>query len=265
MRPSFFKCLPLFRSFITFSCLAFLGNACWAQSAPPATPVAPNTPLRPPSATSALKVETGSQHIPAGTLLTIVFQTPLDSKLNTVGDSFVAYLAKDFVMAGDTPGMQRIILPLGTVVRGRVSAVSRPGLFSKGGSLSLAFDHAMLPSGDLMPLTLNLATHNDNVNKAGAVYDDPGIGKKVHNGVEHAKTVFHDTTDRGYQRGKNIAGGLGTIITVPTAAIGGAVAGAGITTGHTAVALVGRGDSAVIKPGDTMTIDFGGSFNLPSE
>jgi hypothetical protein len=252
------------RPFVALSCIALMGSA-FAQPNPPAAPVSPNTPLRAPSATSSLKVQTGSQHIPAGTLLTIVFQTPLDSKVNAVGDSFVAYLAKDFVMAGDTPGSQRIVLPVGTVVRGRVNTVSRPGLFSKGGTLTLAFDHAMLPSGDLMPLTLNLATNNDNVNKAGAVYDDPGVSKKVHDAGHQGKSVMTGMTDRGYQRGKNIAGGLGTIVTVPVAAVGGALAGAGVTTGRTAVALVGRGESAVIKPGDTMTIDFGGSFNLPSE
>jgi len=218
-----------------------------------------------PSATSSLKVGTGSQRIPAGTLLSIVFQTSLDSKTSQVGDPFVAYLTKDFVMAGETPGTQRIILPMGTVIRGRVDVVNRPGFFSRGGSMTLAFDHAMLPSGDLMPLNFNLATDNEHVNKSGAVYDDPGVGQKVHAGAQRGKTVMTDMTDRGYQRGKNIAGGLGTIVTVPVAAVGGVLAGAGVTTGRTAVALVGRGESATIKPGDAMTIDLKGAVTLPSE
>ena len=37
------------------------------------------------------------------------------------------------------------------------------------------------------------------------------------------------------------------------------------SAGKAAVAVVGRGDSVVIKPGDTVTIDFGGSFNIPSD
>jgi hypothetical protein len=242
-----------------------LSSQAFAAGVPPIASNSASKPVSVPSATSSLKVETGSQRVPAGTLLNIVFQTALDSKTSQVGDPFVAYLAKDFVMAGETPGTQRIVLPMGTVIRGRVNSISRPGYFSRGGSMTLAFDHAMLPSGDLMPLNFNLSTDNDHVNKTGAIYDDPGVGQKVHSGLQRGKTVMTDMTDKGYQRGKNFAGGLGTIVTVPVAAVGGALAGAGVTTGRTAVALVGRGESAIIKPGDTMTIDFKGSVTLPSE
>lgn len=123
----------------------------------------------------------------------------------------------------------------------------------------------MLPSGELMPLTLNLSTENSLVNAKGAIYMDPGIGKKVEEGAHTGKEKFNEITESGWKAGQQIAGGLGSIVTVPAAVLGGAVAGAGITTGKAAVAVVGRGESAVIQPGDTVTIDFGGSFTLPSE
>ena len=217
-----------------------------------------------PSATSALKIQTGSQKVPAGTMLTVAFNTPMDSRLTNLGDVFNAYLTQDFTVKGEH-ATRKVVLPAGTMVRGRVSEVKRPSFFSHGGAISLSFDHVVVPSGELLPLTLNLSTENTIVNKQGALYSDPGIGAKVQKGVESGKQTFENITDSGIQAGKQIAGGLGSLITVPAAVIGGAVAGSAVTTGKAAVAVVGKGDSMVIKTGDTVTIDFGGSFNLPAE
>lgn len=217
-----------------------------------------------PSASSALQIQTGSQKVPAGTMLTIAFNTAMDSRVTNAGDPFNGYISQDFSVKGPN-GAKRVILPVGTIVRGRVQDVKRPSYFSQGGAIFLNFDHVVLPSGEQLPLVLNLSTENTMVNKKGAIYQDPGIGKKVEKGFESGKQTFSNITEGGFQAGKQVMGGFGTIITVPAAALGGAVAGAGVTTGKAAVAVVGKGDSAVIKPGDTITIDFGGSFNLPSE
>jgi hypothetical protein len=211
-----------------------------------------------------LQVQAGSQKVPAGTMLTIAFNTNMDSKVTNTGDPYTAIITEDFTVPA-AQGGRRIILPAGTMVRGRVSTVKRPGLFSHGGAIFLAFDHVVLPSGELLPLTLNLSTENTIVNKQGALYTDPGIGKKVQKGAEQGRKTFDNITEQGFETGKQIAGGLGSIVTVPAAVIGGALAGTAVTTGKAAVAVVGRGESVVIKPGDTVTIDFGGSFNLPSE
>jgi hypothetical protein len=217
-----------------------------------------------PTASSTLQVQAGSQKVPAGTMLTIAFNTPLDSRVSNAGDAFTGFITQDFSVMGANH-MRRVILPSGTMIRGRVQEVKRPSYFSRGGAIFLNFDHVVLPSGEQLPLLLNLSTENTIVNKNGAIYMDPGIGKKVEKGFEQGKQTFSDITEGGIQAGKQIAGGLGTLVTVPAAILGGAVAGAGVTTGKAAVAIVGKGDSAVIKPGDTVTIDFGGSFNLPAE
>ncbi|MCE3234722.1 MAG: hypothetical protein K0Q50_902 [Vampirovibrio sp.] len=224
----------------------------------------PSQPMEMPSSSSTLKVQTGSQKVPAGTMLTVAFNTAMDSRLTNTGDPFNAYLSEDFTVSG-AHGVRRVVLPAGTMVRGRVDAVKRPSLFSRGGAIFLNFDHVVLPSGELLPLTLNLSTENTNVNQKGALYTDPGIGKKIQRGAEEGRKAFENITEQGFETGKQIAGGLGSIVTVPASVVGGALVGAGLTTGKAAIAVVGRGDSAVIKPGDTITIDFGGSFNLPSE
>lgn len=226
-----------------------------------------NGPIMAPSATSALQVQSSTHKVPAGSFLTIAFNTAMDSRVSNMGDPFNAFIAEDFKVNSSQDGRpgSRIVLPAGTIVRGRINDVKRPSLFSRGGSIFLSFDHVVLPSGEQLPLTLNLSTENTSVNKQGALYMDPGIGKKVEKGYEEGKKAFGTITDNGFQAGKQIAGGFGSILTVPAAVIGGALVGTGITTGKAAAAVVGKGDSAIIKPGDTMTIDFGGSFNIPSE
>jgi hypothetical protein len=218
-----------------------------------------------------IKIGSDTQLVPEGTMLKITFNTAMDSRISAVGDPFTASVRGDFAVPSAKPGgAARIILPKGTIIRGRVDTVKKPGLFSHGGSIGLTFDHVVLPSGELMPLTLNLAAENHEVKRIGkeqqySLYSDPGIGVKMDRSVQAGKQTFSKITDESIDAGKNIAGGAGVLITAPAGVIGGAVGGAAITTGKAAAALVGKGDSVVIKPGDTVAIDFGGSFSLPAE
>lgn len=210
------------------------------------------------SPNTALTVGANSQRIPAGTYLNVRFNTALDSKSSPPGQAFTATLLEDFL------ANQQVVLPAGTLVRGRLEEVRRPTFFSKGGALYLMFDHVVMPTGDLMPLDLKLSSQNTKVNAQGAVYQDPGIQKKLGQSVTKGVSTLKKITGEGVQSGKELGDGLGTIITVPVAAVGGALAGTAVTAGSSVVSLVGRGESAIIAPGDTVRIDFGNSFTLPT-
>jgi hypothetical protein len=233
------------------------------------------------SSTTVQQVTTGSQRVPAGTKLAIIFETPLDATTSNDGDPFIARLAQDFYSG------RALILPKATVLRGRVISAKRPGLFSHGGSLDLSFQHVMLPSGELLPLTLSLSADNAQTKvfktRAGqgasnpsnaavqsapasqqrVLYADPGIGAKVSLGAKQAGQSFNRIVQSGFNAGRNTAGGLGSIVTVPASVLGGSVVAAGVTTGKTAVALVGRGQTVKILPGEVVSIDFGDAFALP--
>lgn len=218
------------------------------------------------SVRTPLSIDTSTQKVPAGTMLTIAFQTPLDSRITRKGEPFTAILAEDFrttTKDGEGANKQgRLILPAGSVVRGRVGEVHRGFLFSHGGAIQLAFDHIVAPNGSLLPLDLNLSTKNSIVNHKHELYTDPGIGRKVSKGVQDGLGVFEKIKEKGIAAGEGSAKAL---VTVPVAMAAGALAGAGVTTGKAAVAVVGKGEAVVIQPGDTVTIDFGGSFDLPSD
>ncbi|MBX9725301.1 MAG: hypothetical protein K2X81_28110 [Candidatus Obscuribacterales bacterium] len=274
---------------------AFLANSLtpvWSQvqdlsstpsNAPAALNTAPSESLVPSTATSelltptgsgntantALKIGAASEKVPAGTNLRISFNNHFDSRVTQPGEPFSATLQEDFYSKSkvnpEDIAERRIILPEGTLIRGRVGQVKKPFLFSRGGSITLKFDHVVLPSGELLPLELELSTANTIVNQKGALYSDPGIGKKVSNGVKDGIGTFDKIRDAGVNAGKGALGGVGMLVTVPVAIAGGAVAGSAVTGGKAVVAVVGRGDSLIINPGDSVTIDFGGSFNLPSD
>ncbi len=188
-----FKNQHIFQSvFFTAKALPFcLSMALMGWVPAPAQVTAPPPSLTPSSSSSVLKIESGSQKIPAGTMLTVAFNTTMDSRVSNVGDPFHAYLTEDFTVKGDQ-ATRRVVLPAGTTVRGRIQEVKRPSFFSRGGAIFLSFDHVVVPSGELLPLTLNLSTENTLVNKQGALYTDPGIGKKVQKGVELGKQTFED-------------------------------------------------------------------------
>ncbi|MBK8191242.1 MAG: hypothetical protein IPK79_12430 [Vampirovibrionales bacterium] len=218
-----------------------------------------------------LRINSSSEKVPEGTALTIAFTSTLDSRISQVGEPFTAVLKDDFT-ALDGDGVPRVILPKQTAVRGRLAEVKRPGLFSRGGSILLGFDHVALPSGELLPLDLNLSAQNDTVRRAGdpnsptyALYSDPGVGAKLRKSVGAGAAVYDHLKQAGIDRGKNVAGGLGMAVTVPAGILGGAVAGTAVTTGKGVMAVIGRGDSMKIQPGDTVKIDFGGAFTLPSQ
>lgn len=237
----------------------------YAGTSPEATsiPANPQPMMESSGNTTALTAGTGASIVPSGTFLQVVFNSKMDARITETGEPFQAYLASDFKDMNN--GLERIILPKGTVIRGRVDKVQRPGYFSRGGAIFLTFDHAMAPSGELIPLKLNLSTQNTEVNKQGALYADPGIPTKLKDSVNYGVDTFSKSVDLGVEAGKDVGDGLGSIITVPVAVAGGAVVGTLMTTGKAAAAVVGKGDTVTIDPGDSVTIDFGGSFVLPSE
>jgi hypothetical protein len=203
--------------------VSLLFGSAWAQDAQP---------------TTSLKLNTASEKVPAGTMLAISFNTAMDSRISEIGEPFSAYIQQDF-STPDPHGHSRVILPKGAMVRGRIENVKKPGLFSRGGTILLSFDHVVLPSGDLLPLDLNLSARNEVVKRVNAkgeedryaLYADPGVGYKIHKGLESGVQTFDKLKDAGFEAGKDIAGGAGMVVTVPAAVLGGVVAGTAVTTG----------------------------------
>ena len=87
--------------------------------------------------------------VPSGTEIRLTLDAAVGSSSSHVGDGFTAMI-KEPVVAGD-----RVALPAGSTIRGRVSAAipAKKGLGDKAGSLSLSFDRVVTPDGFGAPMS----------------------------------------------------------------------------------------------------------------
>jgi hypothetical protein len=200
-----------------------------------------------------------SQEVPAGTTLKIRFLTALDSKTSNMGDGFVAMAIED-VFAG-----RQLVLPKGTPVRGRVAQVQRPGFFSKGGLMRLTFDHVMLPNGELQSMRLDLDAASAKVDRTrNALYTDPGIGAKLESSVDKGVNQYKSLVDKAGQNNTQNSKGYNMLMTVPVA-LAGVASGTAVTTASAAKAILGRGESVTIVPGDELVIDIAQAVSLQGQ
>lgn len=72
--------------------------------------------------------------VPVGQELDVRLQTPLSSETSTVEQRFEATTVVDVMQNG------RVLIPAGSIVRGVVADVKRPGRIDRQGSLTLSFD-----------------------------------------------------------------------------------------------------------------------------
>ena len=101
--------------------------------------------------------------IPVGQELDLRLQTALSSETSTVEQRFEATTAVDLMQNG------RVLVPAGSIVRGVVSDVKRPGRIDRVGSLTLSFDQ-MVVRGRTIPIR-GMATQ---VFESGGVRDEVG-------------------------------------------------------------------------------------------
>jgi hypothetical protein len=122
---------------ILLSAIAAVGcGATTSQTTPRTTPQA-TVPSGPTEVNSSARGV-----IPVGQELDVRLQTPLSSETSTVEHRFEATTAVDLTQDG------RVLVPTGSVVRGIVSDVKRPGRVDRVGSLTLSFDQITIRGRD---------------------------------------------------------------------------------------------------------------------
>ena len=125
--------MTLIRKMILLSAVATLGcGATTSQTTPRTTPRSTPQAVEPAGPTEVNSSARGV--IPVGQELDVRLQNTLSSETSTVEQRFEATTAVDLMQDG------RVLVPAGSVVRGVVSDVKRPGRVDRVGSLTLSFD-----------------------------------------------------------------------------------------------------------------------------
>jgi type IV secretion system protein VirB10 len=169
--------------------------------------------------------------VPAGTVIPISLTNRVSTKNAKDGDG--VYGKTIFPITVDN----KIVIPEGSYVRGRIAEVKRPGRVKGKAELTLNFQTLVLPSG----LTIPIYTSLGGVGGAGERKGEASVEGDTSKGKDAA--TIGTTAAQGGLIGVIAGGGKG-------AAIGGA---GGAATGAAAVLLT-RGTDLVLEPGTTLEI-----------
>ncbi len=210
-----------------------VGASCAAQQpdgpqADAPSPVAPK-PAVAPQAGASERIT-----VPAGTRVGVVLQNGISTRSAKAGDSI--YLQTSFPITGNN----RIVIPVGSYLRGELLEAKRPGRIKGRGEFRMPLDTLILPNGYTIDLRAAPRSAdsggNETTDSEGKVTGGGNKGKKVGTVVS--------TTATG--------AGIGAIATrTPKGA--GIGAGIGAAAGLAAVLLT-RGPDAELPRGSTMNV-----------
>lgn len=169
--------------------------------------------------------------IAPGTRLLLRMDNEINSEVSSVNDTFTATLAQPLVVR------EVVVLPVGTIVEGRITRVKRAAFAGKGGELTVAFEELRLVTGAKRTIT-------------GVMVDQLKTGS-----TSPARNVL------------SVIGGaaLGAIIGAVSKADNGAVIGAGIGAGAGAsLAVFDKGKEVRIKADEKFEIELTEKVVLPA-
>jgi len=192
--------------------------------------------VHPTSATTSSSAGPNELVVPAGTKVPLALKHAVSTKSAREGDS--VYAETTFPVVQDN----RVLIPAGTYVQGRISHVQRAGRIKGRAEVLMHFTTLIFPSGYTVMLP-------------GAVENVPGAEKTSIKGQEG--TIRQDS-----QKGEKIgtvasSAGTGAVIGGLSRGGKGAAIGAGIGGAvGTAIALLSRGNDVKLDAGTTVEMVF---------
>lgn len=201
---------------------------------PTASPAGATQRIGQPVAGTALQAGAASTTLPVQTRLTLVLECPVDAKTSQPGDVFEAHVKDDLFIG------TQLLLPKGSLVRGRVVEVKKPGLISRAAHIGLKLEQIDTPLGEVIPLDAALEFRKGVSNAKGQLDPGTSFGTRVEGGL---KTVT-GMNSTGATRGALVAANIATL---------GAPAAATLI-GGSAIALFRSGDNVSLSPGQELEV-----------
>jgi hypothetical protein len=181
-----------------------------------------------------LKVGAASTTLPVTTRLTLVLESPVDAKVSIPGDLFEAHVRDDLFL-GST-----LLLPKGSLVRGRVYEVTKPKWISRAAKIGLKLEQIDTPSGEVIPLDAALEFHKGQTNAKGQLDPGTNFGTRVGGNVK----AVTGGTSKGAAKGALIAANVATLGAPAVATV----------IGGSAIALFKTGDNVQLAPGQEIEV-----------
>lgn len=189
---------------------------------------------QPAGAGTVLRSDLQSTTVPVETRLKLVVECIIDAKTSQPGEIFEAHV-KDDIFYG-----RSLILPRGSLVRGRVVEITKPRLISRAAKIGLKLDQITTPTGDVIPLDAALEFQKGKTNKVGQLDPGTNFGTRVGGSVKAVAGL----NDKGGARGALVAANVATL--------GAPIVATAI--GSSAIALFKSGDNVSLRPGEELEI-----------
>jgi hypothetical protein len=177
--------------------------------------------------------------VPVDTTIPLILKNTISTRTASVGDSIYCETIYPITVGN------RIVIPVGSFVRGSVTQVVRPGRVKGRGQLGLRFDSVTLPNGTTHPIRAILSSFGGN-GRQGFKKSESKIEGESTKGRD-AGTIA-ETTTRGAEVG-----------TIAGAVSGHAVKGLGIgsavgAAGGVVAVLLSRGKEIVLYSGTNLEL-----------
>jgi hypothetical protein len=183
---------------------------------------------------TALRAGVQSATLPVDTRMRLVVEYPVSATSSVPGDIFEGHVRDDLTFG------RTLILPRGSLVRGRITEVSKPRLLSRAGKIGLKLDQIVTPTGEVIPLDATLEFKKGTTNKSGQLDPGTNFGTRVESSV---RTVA-GMNEKGAARGAIVAANIATL--------GAPIVATAI--GSSAIALFRSGDDISLSPGQDLEI-----------
>lgn len=183
---------------------------------------------------TALQAGVESTTLPVETRLKLVLEYALDAKTNQPGDIFEAHVKDDLYLGTS------LLLPRGSLVRGRVMAVSKPRWVSRAARIGLRLEQIVTPTGEVIPLDAALEFQKGLTNQHGEFDPGTNFGSRVGSDLKTVTGLNSTGTTRGALLAANVA-----TLGAPAVAT---------MIGGSAVALFRSGDNVSLMPGQEIEV-----------
>ena len=232
-----------------------VGNISIAQIMPSNEPGTVNFAAN--NLSNLMQADIKSERVPAGTTLKLRMETPVNSYNSTLGDTFRATLVEDISIG------TKVIIPAGTIVRGRAGDIKKNFYLSRGGKLNLTFDHIVTSMGKQIPLNVKINNAKYLDTNTGVLSAGGGYLNALNKNIEQGNDFLISATGYGFDKGKTFWNGYPVILTAPLGFGVGVTGGAGIFVVKSTVALFKKGDNVRINPGDVIEVILKDPLDVP--
>ncbi|HEY9785674.1 MAG TPA: hypothetical protein V6D17_09755 [Candidatus Obscuribacterales bacterium] len=183
---------------------------------------------------TALQASAQSTTLPVETRLKLVLECPVDAKTSRPGDIFEAHVRDDLAVG------TQLLLPRGSLVRGRVVEVKQPRLLSRAAKIGLKLEQIATPTGEVIPLDAALEFRKGVTNERGQLDPGTSFGTRVGGSVRSVTGLNATGTARGALMAANVA-----TLGAPAVAT---------LIGSSAVAIFREGDNVSLSPGQELEV-----------